>query len=327
MREAKREIKERIMAEMFPPPAKKLAEDEPTKEELEAKERKEKETIKAKEKEEKEAKKAAKAAKLEAAQAELAGKEAAKEARRQAKKDRKAQKAANKVEMARRITEQKAEKAKRAKDAKQTNGDSTKLKSLADGFLEGTDEIKLRDGREAPGAGLADKSSKKKDKKQKKLEAQALEAGLTVEEYMANQKQQKEGKQAQVNGDAEMADGDVPLTNGIHVAEDAALTVNMLSGKKKEKYAARAAEKGMTVEAYLARRVQKKVAAGIPITAAAAPSNTDALFAVDIAGDASLTSQPADKARLEWMRAHHAERNLAKGKNPLTKKEHSKKKI
>ncbi|KAK3080379.1 hypothetical protein LTS18_001956, partial [Coniosporium uncinatum] len=220
--------------------------------------------------------------------------------------------------------------------ALQTNGDV---------FTGAADEIKLgvnTPGRvkKIPGVGQVDKYSTKAEKRKKKIEARAFEAGLTEEGYLKRleeerlekdkpelervaklreergglnfkewRRQQKLNEEIEYNAEhglpppMVLTDPDagktVALVNDeivlVKPTKGVELTKNRkFSEKEKQKYAARAAEKGISVEDYLERRERKKAAKheeegyesnGEP--------EENAGFVVDTTGNASITAPGA----------------------------------
>lgn len=232
-----------------------------------------------------------------------------------------------------------------------------------DDFAGTADEVKLSlDNSKA----RVDKHPTRSKKQQKKIEARALEAGVSVEQYLA-QEAAENTDEAQREAAAAVSAADV--------AKDPQPAISVpaepLSDAKKEKYAARAAEKGVSVEEYIQRRAAKK--AGKETAAAEEPQ--PGAFVVDTAGDAALApaappafvidtagdpaiaeaeqreaalaqgpvvwdpsmlgdhkvkdlSKAERKARVEWMRARRAARKAAAGdKGTLSKKEKAKRRM
>jgi len=247
------------------------------------------------------------------------------------------------------------------------------------GFETGADEIKLgvnAAGRvkKVPGHGRVDKYPTKAEKKQRKIEARAAEAGITVEEYKAKLEKEREeaeapekqrltelraergglyGKQwhryrriAEEEGQEEAqkfftecvkrnkareesgandttaekpkrsdpfsvlgSDGAggteaKPVANGRNgsgnEASDAIADKKQISKEKMEKYTAKAAAKGMTVEEYIERHEFKKakIAARQAAAAAKVAKDTHQLggFFIDTTGDATLNKSKTPAA-------------------------------
>ncbi|OCK84548.1 hypothetical protein K432DRAFT_288745 [Lepidopterella palustris CBS 459.81] len=257
--------------------------------------------------------------------ARMEEKERAKQERREAKKARQLLKSEN-----RRKTAEAHMEARRQKEER--------LKSMQD-FASNPDEIKFgvevtgQKLKKVPGYGYMEKYPSAKEKKERKQAAQAEELGISVEELKVKLDAERKTK--------ELLSVQKPLT-----------------AEEKEKYAARAAEKGMTIEAYVARRIEKKEEKKAAKKSEEAENNAIG-FVVDtignknllaradlhvstelkpIAPDGTLPRDPAlwegrpvksltkaeRKARLEWMRERRRQRKEARGESGVSKAEKSK---
>ncbi|TKA75063.1 hypothetical protein B0A49_05758 [Cryomyces minteri] len=271
-REAKRAEKARLLA---------LETGEPMPTELTTEERKSKH--KAAKAERKAARKEANAARQKKGAAKLA----AKIARREAKLQRKAVKRQEKAEFAERLRAE-----KKAQEPSEPISDEV--------MDTAPDEIKFgmtKKGRvkKVPGVGHVDRYPTKAEKRATKNAAQALRRGITVEELLAEQQKEREQKEVEAPQKANERRA-AKATDEHQDSENAApatTTSRPLSEEKRVKYAARAAEKGMTIEAYIARREAKKANHGEAREPAAALESAG--FMIDTQGDANLASgAPAD---------------------------------
>lgn len=138
----------------------------------------------------------------------------------------------------------------------------------------------------------AERRESKKQRRAQKLANKAETARKTKELKAEKAKREAAAAAAAAAGGEARPDADV--------AKDPRPVMSVpaepLSEEKKQKYAARAAEKGMTVEAYLGRRAQKKAgkAGGASTTVTAQPAEEQSSagsFVVDTTGDAAL-AQP-----------------------------------
>ncbi|TKA58956.1 hypothetical protein B0A49_11901 [Cryomyces minteri] len=271
-REAKRAEKARLLA---------LQTGEPMPTELTAEERKAKH--KAAKAERKAARKEANAARQKKGAAKLA----AKIARREAKMQRKAVKRQEKAEFAERLRAE-----KKAQEPSEPISDEV--------MDTAPDEIKFgmtKKGRvkKVPGIGHVDRYPTKAEKRATKNAAQALRRGITVEELLAEQQKEREQKEVEAppKADERRAAKATDEHQDTENAAPATATSRPLSEEKRVKYAARAAEKGMTIEAYIARREAKKANHGEAREPAAALESAG--FMIDTQGDANLASgAPAD---------------------------------